>query len=296
VADPADTAARSRTAISGVDHSIVVVDDLETARARYESLGFTLTPRGRHIGWATANYCIMFPDDYIELLGIVEPGAYSAGLDEILAERGAGILKLALGSNDAGATHDFFAAEGLVSEPVADLARELEAPEGTVLPKFRLVHPRAAAMPGLAGLVCQHLTPGLLRRPEWCAHRNSATGIASYAILADEPATLAEGWTRVFGAGAVALAGGRLTVETGTARLDFTSRDALAAEFDGIEIGTPNAGTIVGMTVAVTDLVAAATCLAEAGIACLRTENGLAVPPEDACGAIVAFRRGLGPH
>ena len=291
MADPAESTARLKAAISGVDHSIVGVHDLEAARARYRSLGFTLTPRGRHIGWATANYCIMFPDDYVELLGIVEAGAYSAGLDGVLAERGEGILKLALGSGDAWATHEFFAREGLVPEPVAELARELEAPEGTVLPKFRLVHPQAAAMPGLAGFVCQHLTPGLLRRPEWCAHRNGAAGIASYAILADEPAALAEGWRRVFGPDAVVLAGGRLTVETGTARLDFMSRHALEDEFDGIDMGSPKGGTIVAMTVAVTDLVATAACLAEAGVACVRTDKGLAVPPEDACGAVVAFRQ-----
>jgi hypothetical protein len=281
-----------KAAISGVDHSVVGVHDLEAARSRYESLGFTLTPRGRHIGWATANYCIMFADDYIELLGIVEPGAYSAGLGGILAARGEGILRLALGSGDAGATHDFFAAEGLISEPVAELARELEAPEGTVLPKFRLVHPEAAATPGLASFVCQHLTPGLLRRPQWCAHRNSATGIACYAILADEPAALADGWTRIYGADAVAPGGGRLTVETGTARLDFMTREALEDALGGIEMGAPLAGTIAAMTVAVADLVAAATCLAEAGVACVRTDNSLVVPPEDACGVALAFRQG----
>ena len=286
------TAACSKAAISGIDHSVVGVHDLEAARARYESLGFTLAPRGRHVGWATANYCIMFAHDYIELLGIVVPGEYSAGLDEILAERGEGILKLALGSTDAAATHEFLAAEGLVSEPVADLARELETPEGTVLPAFRLVQPQAPATPGLAGFVCQHLTPGLLRRPEWCGHRNSATGIASYAVLAEEPAALAGGWSRLFGADAVAPAADRLTVETGTARLDFMTRALMEDEFEGIETAAPEAGTIAAMTVAVTDLVAAATCLAEAGVACLRTDTGLAVPAEDACGVLLAFSQG----
>ena len=47
--------------------------------------------------------------------------------------------------------------------------------------------------------------------------------------------------------------------------------------------------TIAGMTVMVKNLVAAATCLAEAGVACIRTGKGLVVPPEDACGAAVAF-------
>jgi hypothetical protein len=289
VADSADLDTRGKSAVSGVDHSVVGVHDLEAARVRYSGLGFTVTPRGRHIGWATANYCIMFPDDYIELLGIVEAGAYSAGLDGILAEKGEGILKLALGSGDAAATHGFLAAERLVSQPVAELARELEAPEGIVLPAFRLVHPHEDAMPGLAGFICQHLTPGLLRRPEWCAHPNSATGVECYAIVADDPAALAAGWSRIFGADAVALAGGRLAVETGTARLDFMTRDALVAEYGGIDVPAREPGTIAVMTVAVADLAAAASCLAESGAACIRTDRALVVPPDDACGVALAF-------
>ncbi|MFZ2004612.1 MAG: VOC family protein, partial [Stellaceae bacterium] len=57
--------------IAGIDHIIVGARDLEGARRDWARLGFTLTPRGRHIGQGTANYCIMFPRDYLELLGFV---------------------------------------------------------------------------------------------------------------------------------------------------------------------------------------------------------------------------------
>ena len=59
--------------VLGIDHVLAGVADLEAARAAWRRLGFTVTPRGRHIGWGTGNYCIMFPDDYVELLGIVDP-------------------------------------------------------------------------------------------------------------------------------------------------------------------------------------------------------------------------------
>ncbi len=289
MADSGTAAAGAKAAITGIDHTVIGVHDLDAARARYRDLGFTLTPRGRHIGWATANYCIMFESDYAELLGIAEPGGYSAGLDRILAARGEGILKLALGSDDAAATHAYFAAAGLVSEPVAELARELAAPEGTLLPAFRLVHPHPAATPGLAAFVCQHLTPHLLRRDAWCVHRNGATGVKAYTVLAEDPASLAGGWSRLFGAGAVVAAADRLAVETGTARLEFLTRIALTRAFDGLDIGAMQPGTIAAMTVTVADLAAAASCLAEAGVACRR---GLVVAPDDACGVILAFETG----
>jgi len=64
-----------RNGIAGIDHVIVGVRDLERARVGWTRLGFTLSPRGRHIGQGTANYCIMFASDYVELLGIVDPNS-----------------------------------------------------------------------------------------------------------------------------------------------------------------------------------------------------------------------------
>src|SRR5215831_15468233 len=74
-------------AIAGIDHVIVGVRDLERARADWSRLGFTLSPRGRHIGQGTANYCIMFASDYIELLGIVDPHDFVQNLDTFLDRR-----------------------------------------------------------------------------------------------------------------------------------------------------------------------------------------------------------------
>src|SRR5260370_8068380 len=74
-------------AIAGIDHVSVGVRDLERARLGWSRLGFTLSPRGRHIGQGTANYCIMFPSDYVELLGIVDPSDFVQRLDTFLAQR-----------------------------------------------------------------------------------------------------------------------------------------------------------------------------------------------------------------
>lgn len=287
--DAGQGTAVNAAAIAGVDHSIVGVDDLEAARRSFENLGFTVTPRGRHIEWATANYCIMFGNEYVELLGIVDPTGYTAGLDTILAEQGEGILKLAFRSQDAERTRRYFDERGLAPDPVRELSRELELPEGTVLPEFSLLHPKAPALPGLSGFVCQHRTPELVWQPHWQAHRNTATGVRSYTILADDPSVLAEGWLRIFGARAVRRNGAGLYVETGTSRLDFLPFGQLPSAFEGLEFGNTRSGRILGMTVTVTDLVETAVCLAEAGASCMRTDQGMTVFPESACGVAISF-------
>src|SRR5260370_42608463 len=102
-----------RHGIAGIDHVIVAVRDLERARMGWTRLGFNLTPRGRHLGanglCGTANYCIMFGRDYLELLGFVEPDEHADRLRAFLARR-EGAMALA------------FAPAGTVEDAAAALA------------------------------------------------------------------------------------------------------------------------------------------------------------------------------
>jgi hypothetical protein len=76
-----------RSGLAGLDHVIIGVRDLERARLGWTRLGFTLTPRGRHLGQGTANYCIMFGRDYLELHGVVQPDEHADRLANFLARR-----------------------------------------------------------------------------------------------------------------------------------------------------------------------------------------------------------------
>ena len=115
--------------IRGIDHVLVGVRDLEAARSSYTRLGFTVSPRGRHIGWGTANYCIMFPDDYIELLGIVDPTQFTNNLNRFLESR-EGLLGLAFASDDVSLAARALNRAGIAPGEMRDLKRILEHPEG----------------------------------------------------------------------------------------------------------------------------------------------------------------------
>jgi catechol 2,3-dioxygenase-like lactoylglutathione lyase family enzyme len=180
--------------ITGIDHTLAVTHDLEATAGLYRRLGFTLTPRGRHIGWGTANYCVMFADNYLELLGIVDPGQCVNGLDDHLADRGAGIAGAAFATFDAAAVHAVFKRQGMDLRH-ADLARLLELADGNVTLRFRLTHAKPGATPGLSCFVCQHLTPALLRQPHWLNHENGSVGVEGMTILHDDPAALEAAYT-----------------------------------------------------------------------------------------------------
>lgn len=276
--------------ITGLDHSLVGVRDLEGARAQYERLGFTLTPRGRHVGWGTANYCIMFPDDYIELLGIIDPAQFTNNLDTFLAKR-EGLLGLAFATTDAADAARQLAAAGLSPDGPKDLGRLLELPEGAVAPQFKLVMLPPRATPDLSAFVVQHLTPELLRRPGWLRHANGARGLIGLTAIVDDPPALADSYERLFGAGSATLTDDTLAVRVGRSFLLFARPDDLPAlhpEVDGPQADPPY---LAAMTVAVPNLDATRAFLETRGFdVAVDPVGSLRVGADAACGTILEFR------
>ncbi len=203
-------------AITGLDHLIIGVRDLETARGTWARLGFNSTPRGRHVGWATANYCIMFEDDYLELLGIVDPAGFTNGLDERLGA-GEGLMGLALGTSDAARTAQAWRAAGLASAQTAALSRLLESGDEPIELRFENVILEAAERTALGIFACHHLTPGPMRRPAWLRHPNGASRIAGVTVVADDIEPIRAVAERVVGSAAMSRTDSLWTIQTGTA-------------------------------------------------------------------------------
>lgn len=224
--------------LTGVDHLLVGVRDLESARAAWQRLGFTTTPRGRHVGWGTANYCIMFGSDYIELLGIVDPGQFTNGLDQFLAAREGG-LGLALGSSDLQTTAAAWSQRGLEPSGPNPLSRLLELQSGPVEPRFRNVMLPARTTAGLNVFALEHLTPELLRRPEWVAHPNGALALVSCTVVAPDVAHLAHSMEQVFGPAALTRTDEVTAVHTGSAVILIASHEQARRLHPEFEIELP---------------------------------------------------------
>jgi hypothetical protein len=277
--------------LAGIDHVIVGVRNLERARLGWTRLGFTLTPRGRHIGQGTANYCIMFRRDYIELLGFVERDEYGHRLEAFLAER-EGPMSVAFAPvRNAGATREALLRLGLhPSEPRA-LGRALELPEGAVTPRFTLLTVPPEETPALDCFVCGHLTPELVRRPSWLSHSNGVSGIKSVTLLAAGPAALKITYARLAGADQATLSAGTLTVKIGRHRLNFATADRFQAMHPGIAIPAdfPIPG-IVALELSVRSRKRTADYLRKESVVFDELPDGrLAVAPGEANGTILIF-------
>lgn len=276
--------------ITGIDHTVTAVTDLEAARRTYQRLGFTLTPRGRHIGWATGNYCIMFPRNYLELLGIAEPGGFSAGLEDALKQRGEGVHKVVLGTDDATAAATALKASGLDPSEPQSLKRALELPEGTVMPAFALVHLPPEATPQLSMFLCQHLTPDLLRRPEWLVHPNGAEHLSTVVVVTDEPAALERPYERLAGAGHAVRTDRMIAVRTGAEAILFVTPDDLHTLFPDLDHAPRPTPYVAGLRLRVHNPDAAAGYFKAVGVAHHRSLDGtVLVPAEAAHGCFLEF-------
>lgn len=274
--------------ITCIDHLLIDVEDLEAARAVWHRLGFTMTPLGRHPQWGTGNYCMMFADSYLELIGIADPEVYARTESRRGRRRaGYGLSAVALATGDADAAKAALAESGIAADGPKDLSRLLEAAEGTLEPRFHILHLPEGTSPAIPMFLCRHLSPEMVRRPAWLQHDNGAKGIASLALPVADPGAMVAAYERLFGHGAVTR-----TDETVALRIGGTSVLLVRPEdFDSLFPDLHDEGETppVVLTVRVADVEVAARHLAAVKVPFRREPRALSVAPEDAGGVALVF-------
>jgi hypothetical protein len=180
-------AGRHFNGIESLDHPVIAARDLDAAQIMYERLGFTIPPRGSHIEWGTGNLCIMFPDDYIEIRGIIDASRFTMNLDKHLDQYGEGLMGVAFRTDNVRSSYEDMIRHGMrVTEP-RRLTRNFEHPEGWTQPSFELCVPEPDDIKGLMHVVVlQHLTPELIRRPDFLSHQNACIGVNAMAGIIDD--------------------------------------------------------------------------------------------------------------
>ena len=278
--------------IDGIDHAIIGVRELEPAREAYTRLGFTLSPRGRHIGRGTANYCIMFEHDYLELRGIVDSSQFVAGLDKFL-ESGEGAAGLVFATGNAEDCRQVLMQAGIwVAEPMS-LSRVIELPDEEVTLDFKLLHLPPEHAPSLHAVISQHLTLSLLRRPDWLSHANGARAISTATVVVEELAGLADSYARLFGEDYVSEEKGAVTVTTAHGKLVFATRAAFSDRHYDVRIDDAlPLPRLMALGLLVRDPKATALYLSGQRVTYEQEPDGtVLVPPTQACGVMLEFAR-----
>jgi len=188
----------------GIDHIVLANANLDALAARFEALGFTLTPRAQHNdSMGTSNRLAQFTGrNFIELLEVDRPGTllphdfavtppfFSFGAHcKAFLESGDGMAALVLTGNDAREEVETFRRAGLETYAPFDFERQAPLPDGSkVTVGFSLAFATSPAMPRIAFFTCHQKAPQYFWKPEFQKHANGAQRIAAVYIVAEDPA------------------------------------------------------------------------------------------------------------
>ena len=278
-----------------IDHLVLCVSDLERARAFYEGLGFTLTPRAEH-PFGTGNQLMQLQGCYLELLTVRDhskipphaPGRFSFGaFNAAYLARREGLSMLAFQTDDAEQDQRAFAARGLdIYEPLHFSHKRSfrDGSEATV--SYSVAFVTDPAMPDAAFFTCQHHAPHNFWRPEYQRHANGACSVAEVVMAANDPNGLADFFGRLFDSKPVTGEADSLRVSLQNGGITVLSTKGLDARYGLDAPGEPH---FVGVAVTIEDADRVRSRLKAHGIPFCRAGDAIQIRPKDAFGAMLEF-------
>lgn len=273
--------------VNGIDHFVIRVRILDQGERLFTKLGFTLTPRGFHVGRGSANHTApLSGGNYFELIHLASEAAAPHFFN-----RPEGPVALALSPTDSRIVHAELAALGYDVEPPRDLARPVHLADGAHEARFLNVGFPSLAPEAIPLFACQHLTRELVWRPEWERHANGAERVSEVIVAHSSPADLRATYVGLFGEPAVGVDGDSLIVTLGADRISFLAPEAFRARFPSVPVAADlSRGWFAGATLRVRSPDKVAEILAEAGIAAARTPSGsIVVAPSEAADTLLEF-------
>jgi Glyoxalase-like domain len=213
--------------VTGLDHLIILVDDLDRGERSMAALGFRPTPRGYHSEeMGTANATVVLHDGtYFEVLGLVTETEANAPIRAGLAERRT-LFGLAMKADDAEAAQSQFDGLTIGAGAMRAFSRPVDLPGGPQDASFRTAYLDGAVKPGAYGFVCQHLTPESVWRPDFLDQPNAVAGIRRVVGVAADPGAAVAAWARIPG-----LTPDGSGLRMGNRRLDFMQPAAFGSAY-----------------------------------------------------------------
>jgi catechol 2,3-dioxygenase-like lactoylglutathione lyase family enzyme len=163
--------------LTGIDHLVIAVNDLEAARKSYTDLGFTVVAGGRHTGIGTHNALIAFEDgSYLELIAFYEPRPDHRWW--VPLQKGGGLVDYCMQTESLVADGEALRRAGVsIGQPEA---RNRRRPDGYEV-RWRFSLPQGDQR-GVAPFIIEDETPRDERVPRERRHANGVTGIATLTV------------------------------------------------------------------------------------------------------------------
>jgi len=284
-----------------LDHLVLPVVDLETARSRYEAMGFTVAPRGEH-PFGTENACVFFPGGtFLEPLAVASRetceaearagNAFVARDQAYRFRRGQdGFSAVVMGTADADADDAAFRAAGLSAGAMLTFSRAFRTPAGEEgEAAFKLAFAADLRAPDAFFFTCERVGVPAVDRATLERHANGVTGIREIVAVEDNPSDFQYLVQEIAGTRDVGAHSFGISVKAGDAALSVTTPAGLEAFFGAKADGRERGLRLMAVVFSVVDLAALKAHLARNGIAHRTTGHRLVVDRVPGQGAIFAF-------
>jgi len=287
-------ATRIQSSETTIDHIGLVGRDIAHMVATFRGLGFTVTdpvpltqpgPDGDPVPLGQVSAHVIFPDTYLELTSVLNPGQGSH-LDKWI-EKHDGLHVLAFHTENAKQSWDDLASFGLVMSPIRHASRDVKAGGVTGIADFKWFQiPESIAREGFVCVV-EHLTPELAFIPSMTRHDNGATGLRGVGAVVDDIDDAVERYQRLPGANVRPFPMGRFIILKNQRFVAMTPK-GIAALCPGAKIPPPPC--FAAFAVRVKNIDATRDFLADNKIPFqVAGELSVWLKPERACGAILLF-------
>lgn len=282
--------------IHSVNHVGMAVASIEAAAARFEAMGFVLTPFSAHAGaWkpgdpvarlGAGNRCAMFRRNYLEILASEDLQRPAERIERFLVHhQGAHII--CFGTDAPHAVDARLLAAGVKTSGVIPLQRDVDTPEGARTAKFERVQFAPDGSPEGFIQAALHLTPEYIHQPRYITHPNGATELSEVILVADDVDAFERKYTLYAGCAAERNGARR------TFRFPLVSAVSIVAARDAASVlpGSllPPIPGIAGVAFKTARLDEVRERLGAARIRCAAQDGRIVVPAEEALGVAVVF-------
>lgn len=282
--------------IDNINHVGLAVRDLAATAARYEACGFLLTPFSVHSGawkpgeavqsFASGNRCVMFADNYLEILASENPASPAPRIAGYL-KRHQGAHIICFNSEQIEAMDRRLTGAGVKTSGVIPLQRDVDMPNGKQTAKFRRAQFAPDDSPEGYIQAAQHLTPDYIYLPRYTAHPNKCDRLTEAVVVTDDLPHFIDKYSHYLDLTPQCHDGTAHFVLPGGTRLVLATSVAARTILPGTLY--PPLPAIAAVAFRTGDLAAQRARLSRTSIPFHEADGRLVVPAEEASGVAVIF-------
>jgi hypothetical protein len=278
--------------MKGINHLVLASQDLEAMRSAYQTLGFTVLPRGQ-LPFGINNTVIQLDGSYLELLTVTgprdvpghSPGHFSFGaFNRDYLARHEGFSMLVLDTTDARADIESWRQAGFQVYQPFDFSKTARMPDGeNVELSFSLAFVTHPAAPWFRLFACQYSRPEYYAQPRYQNHANAASTVQDVWIVGESAQDLTDFLSKVTGASSHSKDSDVTVLQTRTGVIVLAHPRAFGAAF-GVSAPHPEDGPhLAGFTIGCRTLAHPAV------LDLPKTGARYVLPPSRGFGTAIAF-------